>query len=93
MTMSRMIRKFQRAAASQLFGPEDFVAPVVGILAIGMLAGAGIALFFAPMTGKKLREEMENKLMGLRSRLLLEEREGIGVADRSTNARVNQVTS
>jgi gas vesicle protein len=53
---------------------SDYVLPAVGILAVGLLAGAGIALLFAPMTGKKLREEVENKFMDMRSRLLLEEK-------------------
>jgi hypothetical protein len=50
----------------------DYIAPAVGLVAVGMLAGAGVALLFAPSSGKKLREDMEAKFSELRSRYMLE---------------------
>jgi hypothetical protein len=81
----------RRSVVSQLLGPEDYVLPLIGVLALGMVAGAGVALLFAPATGKKLREEIESKLAGLKSRLILEEPERENV--QRNNVRLNQATS
>ncbi len=72
MNIVRAIRQLRRAAGLE---PSfaDYIAPAAGLLTVGMLAGAGIALLFAPTSGKKLREDMENKISDLRSRFLLEE--------------------
>jgi hypothetical protein len=91
MNVQRTMRQLRRAAAMQVFGPDEYIAPAIGVLAIGMVAGAGLALFFAPMTGKRLREEMENKLMGLKSRLLIEAKEA--AIERRNNAHLSPVTS
>ena len=72
MNIVRAIRQLRRAAGLE---PSfaDYLAPSAGLIAIGILAGAGIALLFAPTSGKKLREDMESKISDLRSRFLLEE--------------------
>jgi hypothetical protein len=76
MNIDRAIRNLRRSVGLEPSG-FDLVTPAVGaavgLVALGMLAGAGIALLFAPMTGKKLREEMEHKFTDLRSRLMLPE--------------------
>jgi hypothetical protein len=48
----------------------DIVGPAIGALAVGLLAGAGLALLLAPMTGGELRERLESKLSGAKTRLL-----------------------
>lgn len=69
--MIRAIRQLRRSIGLEPLGFADFLAPALGVLAVGLVAGAGIALLVAPMTGQKLRAEMERKLGELRSRLLL----------------------
>jgi hypothetical protein len=44
--------------------------PAVGAMAVGMLAGAGLALLFAPRPGKELRADIERKLIDMRDRRL-----------------------
>jgi gas vesicle protein len=61
----------------------DFIAPAIGILAIGLVAGAGIALMLAPSSGEKLREQLESKLSHAKSRLLAQ---GEGMSARPNNA-------
>ncbi len=46
------------------------VLPTFGALAVGMLAGAGVALLLAPSSGKELRADLERKLADLRDRQL-----------------------
>ena len=48
----------------------DILAPAIGMLVIGMVAGAGVALFFAPSSGRKLRENVTNKLGTAKTRVL-----------------------
>ena len=70
MNIARVVRQLRRSSGLER-DIGDYLAPAVGILALGMLAGASVALLFAPTTGKRLREEMENRLVELRSRLML----------------------
>jgi hypothetical protein len=81
MNIARLIRQLRRSAGVEAVGISDYVMPAVGILALGMLAGAGVALLFAPMTGDKLRAEVENRLMDFRSRLMLQQGESQGAAN------------
>jgi hypothetical protein len=88
MNIARVIRQLRRSIGLER-GIGDYVAPAVGILALGVLAGASVALLFAPMTGRRLREEMENRLMEFRSRLMLqgdEQRAELGSRNNSTQA-------
>ena len=78
MNIQRAFRQFRRSIGLEPMGVSDFVMPAIGILAVGMLAGAGVALLFAPTTGKKLREEVEHKLSEFRSRLMLQQGETNG---------------
>jgi hypothetical protein len=73
MNIARALRQLRRSVGLEPTGFSDFALPAVGILAIGMLAGAGVALLFAPVTGKKLREELEQRLSDYRSRLMLQQ--------------------
>jgi hypothetical protein len=83
MNISRLIRQLRRSAGVEAVGISDYVMPAVGILALGMLAGAGVALLFAPMTGEKLRAEVENRLVDFRSRLMLQQGEPQAIAGHS----------
>lgn len=77
MTFFKAVRQIRRSIGwLEPVGISDYLMPAMGILAIGMLAGAGVALLFAPTSGKKLREEMEHKIGGLRSRLVLAQGDG-----------------
>jgi hypothetical protein len=81
MTFFKAVRQIRRSIGG--LGPvgiSDYLMPAIGILAVGMLAGAGVALLFAPTSGKKLREEMEHKISGLRSRLMLPQGDGAHAA-------------
>ncbi len=55
----------------------DFVMPTLGILAAGAIVGAGIALLFAPSSGKRLRadatQKLNKKINDLKERYLPEE--------------------
>jgi len=73
MNIVRAIRQLRRSVGLEPVGFTDYIAPAVGLLAVGMLAGAGVALLFAPTSGKKLREDMEQRFGDLRSRFMLEE--------------------
>jgi hypothetical protein len=46
--------------------------PVMGALAAGMLAGAGVALLLAPRPGKELRADIQRKLVDIKDRRLPE---------------------
>jgi hypothetical protein len=65
------IRQLRRSLGLEPARLTDFMIPALGFLTIGLVAGAGIALLVAPMTGKRLREEMERKFGEIRSRLIL----------------------
>ena len=71
MTFFTAIREIRRSIGLEPVGVSDYLMPAMGILAVGMLAGAGVALLFAPTSGKKLREEMDRKIGDLRARLML----------------------
>jgi hypothetical protein len=74
MNIAKLVRQLRRSIGLEP-GIGDYVLPAVGVLALGVLAGASVALLFAPTTGKRLREEMESRLVELRSRLLLDQGE------------------
>jgi hypothetical protein len=78
MSIARLIRQLRRTIGIEPVGLSTYVLPAVGLLAFGMVAGAGIALFFAPMTGEKLREQVGSKLNEYRSRPMLEEGQQAG---------------
>jgi hypothetical protein len=90
MNIARMIRQLRRSAGLEPVGISDYVMPAVGILALGMLAGAGVALLFAPMTGEKLRAEVENRLMDFRARLMLHEGEPHAIAGHAAQNNAKQ---
>jgi hypothetical protein len=46
-----------------------YILPTLGIIAAGVLVGAGLGLMFAPTTGRSLRREAENKVHGLKDRI------------------------
>ena len=71
MNTMRLIRQLRRSIGLEPTGFADYALPAVGILALGALAGAGVALLFAPTTGRRLREEMEQRFLDIRSRLML----------------------
>lgn len=49
-----------------LFGT---LVPAVGLVALGAAIGAGIGLAFAPSSGRRLRQEMGDRLDQLRERI------------------------
>jgi hypothetical protein len=81
-----MIRKIQKRAQNMTdFGVDDFLSmlglerrrgtlssavPTIGALAVGMIAGAGVALLFAPRPGKELRADIQKRLVEMRDRTL-----------------------
>jgi hypothetical protein len=76
MNIERAILQLRRSAGLEPVGISSYVMPALGILAVGILAGAGVALLFAPTTGKRLREDMDRKFTDLRSKLMLEAGDG-----------------
>jgi hypothetical protein len=90
MNIARLIRQMRRSAGIEPVGISDYVMPAVGILALGMLAGAGVALLFAPMTGERLRAEVENRLMDFRSRLMLQQGEAHAIAGHTAQNNAKQ---
>jgi hypothetical protein len=54
------------------------VVPSVALFGAGLLVGAGLALLFAPTTGRELREELSERAGNLR--------------DRATNAAETQMS-
>jgi hypothetical protein len=76
--MNKAIRQLRRRLWLQRAGLAELALPALGILALGLVAGAGIALMVAPTTGKKLREDMERKFGELRSRFMLQQGDGFG---------------
>jgi hypothetical protein len=89
MNIARLIRQLRRSAGVEPVGISDYVMPAVGILALGMLAGAGVALLFAPMTGEKLRAQVENRLMDFRARLMLQQGDPLAVANHAGHIAPN----
>jgi hypothetical protein len=47
-------------------GLASTALPAIGLLAVGMVAGAGIALLFAPTSGKQLRAEVQRRALEVR---------------------------
>jgi hypothetical protein len=52
---------------SRYHGSHD-VLPSLALFGAGLLVGAGLALLFAPTTGRELREEISEKASELRGR-------------------------
>jgi hypothetical protein len=71
MSIFGVIRQLRKSAGLEP-SFSDYIAPAVGLVVVGVLAGASLALLFAPSSGKQLREEMEAKLSEFRSRYMLE---------------------
>jgi hypothetical protein len=89
MNITRAIRQLRRSVGIEGPSIADYVAPAFGILAVGLIAGAGIALLLAPMPGDKMRERIGEKLTNYRTRFMLDE--GATSAEKSEpyGARVN----
>jgi hypothetical protein len=85
MDVRRFIRSVQRQAGIGGPGLVDLLAPAIGILAIGLAAGASVAFLFAPSSGEKLREQIQSKLTGARSKLLAQG-ENLGIRPQNTAA-------
>lgn len=52
------------------------LVPAVGLVALGAAIGAGIGLAFAPSSGRRLRQEMGDRLDQLRERIKNEAQKG-----------------
>jgi hypothetical protein len=85
MNMRRMMRDFQRTIGIRQPSFLEVAGPALGALAVGMVAGAGIALFLAPTSGERLREDLSQKLNSAKSRLLAE---GERLASEGANAAI-----
>ncbi|MEA2626383.1 MAG: hypothetical protein QOD06_2428 [Candidatus Binatota bacterium] len=48
---------------------SETVASAVGVFAIGILVGAGLALLFAPKPGQELRDQIGERVNELRDRV------------------------
>ncbi|MGE0710460.1 MAG: YtxH domain-containing protein [Planctomycetota bacterium] len=42
----------------------DYLLPVAGVFGAGLLVGAGLALLFAPKSGRELRDDLRHRLPG-----------------------------
>lgn len=47
--------------------PHFIEGQTLGILGLGLVVGASIALLFAPMTGRELRESVQKQMKGIAS--------------------------
>ncbi len=52
----------------------EFALPAFGFIALGAAVGAGIGLAFAPSSGRRLRQEMGDRLDQIRERVKTEAR-------------------
>jgi gas vesicle protein len=50
------------------------VIPAVGFVAIGAVIGAGVGLLFAPSSGRRLRQDMTERLDQMREKMKVEAR-------------------
>jgi hypothetical protein len=91
--MFKRMLQLRRSLGFERNGLTDFALPALGLLTIGLLAGAGIALLVAPMTGQRLRAEMERKFGELRSRLILPPSSGSEPAARNNMMQGNESAS
>ena len=82
MSMKRRIRKMKDFDLDDVLGAFGltrrrgvlgFVLPAVGLLAAGTVIGAGIALLFAPSSGRRLRADMGEKVKQLKERYVPEQ--------------------
>lgn len=58
-----------RALGLQAHRSNNDVIPSVALFGAGILVGAGLALLFAPSTGRELREEISHKASDLADRV------------------------
>jgi hypothetical protein len=73
MKMEILFRRFGRSLNIGRPRFADFVAPAIGILAIGIASGAALVMLLAPATAKEARERAERQLRDVKSRLLTEQ--------------------
>lgn len=50
------------------------ILPAVGLVAIGAVVGAGVGLMFAPSSGRRLRQDMTERLDQMREKMKVEAR-------------------
>ena len=50
------------------------VLPAVGLVAIGAVVGAGVGLMFAPSSGRRLRQDVSERLDQMREKMKVEAR-------------------
>jgi len=65
---------------------EDLLS-AVGLFGMGLLIGAGLALLFAPRSGRELRKQMSDRMEGARSSLGDHFERRQGSASRSTSGQ------
>jgi hypothetical protein len=82
MNIARALRQMRRSVGLAPMGISDLALPIVGVFTFGALAGACVALLFAPMTGKRLREQ----ILDYRAQRLL------GGGDSQANAQRSNAT-
>ena len=46
-------------------GAFDVIVPAVGFFAVGILAGVGLGMLFAPKAGYELREDLTEQIKGM----------------------------
>jgi hypothetical protein len=89
MKIEMLLRGLKRSVGIGRPTIADLVAPAVGILTLGIMAGAAIVLLLSPTSAREARREVEHKLSGVKSRMLdsaekMGERIGITPANAQT---------
>lgn len=49
--------------------PAAYVLPALGMFGVGLLAGAGLGMLFAPRTGREIRRELGTRVSGMTTKL------------------------
>ncbi len=62
------------------------MVPVIGYVALGAAVGAGIGLMFAPSSGRRLRQEVGDRLDQMRERVKTEAKKQ-GTVNNATSAQ------
>ena len=70
--------EFIRALGLQSRQTHNDVMPSVALFGAGILVGAGLALLFAPTTGRELRDEISSKASDLAGRVSGATEEALG---------------